>query len=143
MQITNDRMMVANGIAMHAILKATKEEAAYSREIAVRSQQLSEDIKRDSVSMKTIAILTMFFLPATAFAALLAMPFFATNKYLTDDQQVWVWVVLTVPSTGVAYAFYHFWRKREENKPPNKDRDLEMNHIRDSNDPAASSNSGQ
>ncbi|KAL9116047.1 MAG: hypothetical protein Q9227_000415 [Pyrenula ochraceoflavens] len=142
MQITNDRMMVANGVAMHAILKATQEEAAFSREIAIRSQQLSEDMKKDSVSMKTIAILTMFFLPATSFAALLAMPFFATNKYLTNDQQVWVWVVLTVPSTGIAYAFYHFWRKREVDKPAEKRRDLEMNHVGNASDPAAGSSSG-
>lgn len=128
---------------MHAILKATQEEAAYSREIAVRSQQLSEDMKKDSVSMKTIAILTMFFLPATSFAALLAMPFFATNKYLTDDQQVWVWVVLTVPSTCIAYAFYHFWRKREGSKPAEKDLDLEMNHIGNLSASATGSNSGQ
>lgn len=136
MQITNDRMMVSNGIAMHAILKATQEETAFSRDIALssrdialRSQKLSEEMKRDSVSMKTIAILTMFFLPATSFAALLAMPFFANNKYMTDYRRVWIWAVLTVPSTTVAYAFYHFWRKREGKKKPKMGEDLEMNHV--------------
>lgn len=99
---------------MHEIMKATQAEAAYSRDIAMRSQQLTEAMKKDSVSMKTIAILTMFFLPATSFAAILAMPFFATNEFLMDSRTVWIWIVLTVPTTGVAYTFYHFWSKHEE-----------------------------
>lgn len=129
MQITNDRMMVLNGKAMHAILKATQEEAAISRDIALRSQQISEDMKKDSVSMKMIAIMTMFFLPGTSFSAVLAMPFFATNEYLTDARQVWIWTVLTVLTTAVAYAFYYFWRKHDEKGEPKRREDSETNNI--------------
>ena len=144
MQITNDRMMVLNGKAMHAILKATQEEAAISRDIALRSQQISEDMKKDSVSMKTIAIMTMFFLPGTSFSAVLAMPFFATNKYLTDDRQFWIWTVLTVPTTAVAYTFYHFWRKHDEKKEPKRREDLETSNIASINHhPATAQKHGQ
>lgn len=105
---------------MVAILEAAQDEAAYSRQIAERSQQLSEDMKKDSVSMKTIAILTMFFLPATSFAAILAMPFFATNKYLSDGRTVWIWIVLTLPTTAMAYAVYYLRNKRELEKAQEK-----------------------
>ena len=129
MQIANDRIVVSNGKAMNEIMKATRDEAAFSREIALRSQQLSEAMKKDSVSMRTIAILTMFFLPATSFSALLAMPFFATNKYLTNGRQIWIWVVLTVPTTAVVYMFYHLWRTREEKRVPKIYNDMEMGKI--------------
>ena len=109
MQITNDRRL-------EAILRATQQEAAFSRQIAERSQQLAEEMKKDSVSMKTIAFMTLFFLPATSFAAVLAMPFFSSNEYLSNDTAAWIWVVLTMPTTAIAYAFYHFWRKHEMGK---------------------------
>jgi hypothetical protein len=121
MQITNDRRMVA-------ILRATQEEAAYSRQIAQRSQELAEDMKKDSVSMKTIAIMTLFFLPATSFAAILAMPFFTSNNYLSESTTVWVWVVFTVPTTAIAYAFYRFWSTRESKTDSRRCKDREVNH---------------
>ncbi|KAL8671290.1 MAG: hypothetical protein Q9168_004211 [Polycauliona sp. 1 TL-2023] len=103
MQITNDRRM-------EAVLRSTQQEAAYSRQIAERSQELAEEMKRDSLSIRTIAIMTLFFLPAASFAAILAMPFFSDAEYLSNGTAVWIWVVLTVPTTAIAYAFYHFRR---------------------------------
>lgn len=44
--------------------------------------------------------------------ALLAMPFFSQNRWLDDVPRFWVWVVLTVPSTGLAFAFYTYWKRR-------------------------------
>lgn len=118
MQITNDRTMVE-------IMKATRKEAEFSRYTAERSQELAVSMKKDSVSMKTIAIMTMFFLPATSFAALLAMPFFATNEYLNDGRRVWIWFVLTIPTTGIAYAIYYFWSQREGTRKPDIAQDIE------------------
>lgn len=53
-QITNDRMMVLNGEKMHSILLATQEDAKISRLIALRSKNLAEEMKEDSVAMKTV-----------------------------------------------------------------------------------------
>jgi hypothetical protein len=47
--------MVANGKAMHEIMKATQEEARMTRNLALRSQELGEEMKRDSVAMKTVS----------------------------------------------------------------------------------------
>jgi hypothetical protein len=60
--------MIANSAAMQEILKATQADTRASQAMAVRSQELTEEMKKDSLSMKTIAILTMFFLPGTSFA---------------------------------------------------------------------------
>jgi hypothetical protein len=40
------------------------------------------------------------------------MPFFATNPWLDDVAKFWVWIALTVPSTGIAFAFYWYSQYR-------------------------------
>ena len=75
--------MVANGTALQEIMKAIEEEIKISRSLATKAHKLSESVRKDSLSMKTvrlfllwetqidnhkIAILTMFFLPGTSFA---------------------------------------------------------------------------
>lgn len=82
--------MVANGEKMHAILIVTQEDAQTSRDIAEQSRVLAEEMKQDSVAMKTvcdlntppiskltrvkIAVTTMFFLPGTSFAVRTSSP---------------------------------------------------------------------
>ena len=46
--------MVANGTAMQEIMKATQEEAQASRDLALKTHKLSESMKKDSLSMKTV-----------------------------------------------------------------------------------------
>lgn len=48
--------MVSNGEKMHAILLATQEDIKVSREIALRSHEIAEEMKQDSVAMKTVSI---------------------------------------------------------------------------------------
>ncbi|KAK4160159.1 hypothetical protein QBC43DRAFT_325777 [Cladorrhinum sp. PSN259] len=52
----------------------THEDSKINIEVANASKALAEATARDSSSMKTIAILTMAFLPATFFAALFSVP---------------------------------------------------------------------
>ncbi|KAI1635373.1 hypothetical protein F4809DRAFT_614503 [Biscogniauxia mediterranea] len=103
-QATNDK-------TLQAILLAAENEAAVSRNLAIDSHELSRSMQKDSIAMKTIAILTMAFLPGTSFAALLSMPFF-DNDYMSDPAKVWIWIILTVPSTAVAfYVFRHIIKR--------------------------------
>lgn len=50
----NDHMMVSNGEKQHAILLATQEDSKISRIIANKQGQLAEEMKEDSVAMKTV-----------------------------------------------------------------------------------------
>ncbi|SPJ71034.1 uncharacterized protein FTOL_00762 [Fusarium torulosum] len=111
-QINSDRMLVANGQAMQAILKAMQEDAGLSRQMARQSHMLAKDMKRDSVAMKTIAIVTMFFLPGATFAALLSMPFFDNDNWLSKASRFWVWAALTFPFTIACFIFYKVWQGR-------------------------------
>ncbi|KAJ9641519.1 hypothetical protein H2199_005489 [Coniosporium tulheliwenetii] len=120
-QISNDRQLVANGVAMQEIMKATQDEAKVSRRMADQSQRLAEEMKKDSVAMKAIAIVTMAFLPGASFAALLSMPFFDDDKWLGEARRVWVWAILTIIFTALAFWFYlrsrrHDAKKRAESK---------------------------
>ncbi|KAF4471171.1 hypothetical protein FALBO_1914 [Fusarium albosuccineum] len=111
-QINNDRLLVANGQAMQAILRAMQEDANLSRQMAKRSHTLAQEMKKDSIAMKTIAIVTMFFLPGATFAALLSMPFFDNEEWMGHADRFWVWVALTLPSTTACFVFYKVWRRR-------------------------------
>ncbi|KAI0430425.1 hypothetical protein F5Y09DRAFT_307788 [Xylaria sp. FL1042] len=100
-QATNDR-------TMQAILTATQEDNKLSQTMAIESHELTRSMKKDSVAMKTIAVATLLFLPGTSFAAIFAMPFFTDTQALKTPTQVWIWAVLSVITTSLAFAiFYH------------------------------------
>lgn len=57
------------------------------------------------------------------------MPFFADTAYLQYLSRFWIWVVLTIPSTGLAFIFYSFWQRRERQRKVGSDArksDLEL-----------------
>ncbi|KAH7327541.1 hypothetical protein BKA65DRAFT_68732 [Rhexocercosporidium sp. MPI-PUGE-AT-0058] len=112
-QIASQSQQVAE--QMHRILQATEKEAKNSGKIARQSQKLSEGMKKDSVAMKTIALLTTAFLPGTSFAAILSMPFFANSDWIKKVSTFWLWIALTVPATTLCFLFYMIW-SRKENK---------------------------
>jgi len=49
--------MVTNGEKQHAILLATQEDSKISRFIAIKQSQLAEEMKEDSVAMKTVRVI--------------------------------------------------------------------------------------
>jgi hypothetical protein len=53
-QVSNDKMVVANGAAMAKMLRAARTEAKMSRRIADQSQQIALEMQEDSVAMKTV-----------------------------------------------------------------------------------------
>jgi hypothetical protein len=52
--------MVTNAESMHAILLASQDEARSSKEIAEQSIKLSEEMKKDSIAMKTVSSASQF-----------------------------------------------------------------------------------
>ncbi|KAF3344836.1 hypothetical protein VdG2_07022 [Verticillium dahliae VDG2] len=113
-QISSDRLLVANGEAMQGILRAMQEDASLAQRMATESHRLAQEMKKDSIAMKTIAIVTMFFLPGATFATLLSMPFFSDNEWMGHASRFWIWVVFSVPSTAACFIFYSIWRKRAQ-----------------------------
>lgn len=47
--------MLANGVAMQAIMQASQEETKISRILATKAHKLSESMQKDSLSMRTVS----------------------------------------------------------------------------------------
>lgn len=62
--------------------------------------------------MRTIAVLTLFFLPGAYVSSLFGMTFFSTR--LSAARTVWVYFAVTGPLTAVVMLSWFIWQKREE-----------------------------
>jgi FtsH-binding integral membrane protein len=68
----------------------------------------------DSTSMKTIAMMTMCFLPATFFAALFAVPSLQWDKPTVIGSRFWVYWAVTIPTTILVFVIWFGMMYREE-----------------------------
>ncbi|KAF2678699.1 hypothetical protein K458DRAFT_348121 [Lentithecium fluviatile CBS 122367] len=95
------------------ILHATQQETKASYQLAAQSQRLTKEMMKDSGAMRTVALLTAFFLPGTSFAAILSMPFFSEDSFLKGPHKIWIWVILTLPATLLCFGFYFLWSRSQ------------------------------
>ncbi|KAL8933822.1 MAG: hypothetical protein Q9216_006197 [Gyalolechia sp. 2 TL-2023] len=81
--------------------------------IAEASRRIAFETKRDSDAMKTIAALTMVYLPATFVATLFGMVFFSTESISASGFQVnplwWIYLVVTIPLTMLTVGVWLGW----------------------------------
>lgn len=77
------------------------EEGRLSTELAASSKNIAEASMRDASAMKSISVLTMVFLPATAVASIFSTPFFDWNdgKSRMDVRGFEVFWIVSVPLT--------------------------------------------
>ncbi|KAM0809988.1 hypothetical protein AB5N19_10335 [Seiridium cardinale] len=94
------------------------EENKISRLVAEESAKVAVASKRDSVAMKTVAVLTMIFLPGTFVAAFLSMPLFEwnveTGGYPSSTSFQWIYWVITLPLTIALMVGCRVWWRMEE-----------------------------
>ncbi|KAI1288209.1 hypothetical protein F5Y03DRAFT_379986 [Xylaria venustula] len=82
--------------------------------IARDSRILAAESKRDSTSMKTLAVVTMAFLPGAFVAAVLAIPVFhwdATDTSNIIGHRLWIYWSITIPLTLVTFLVWFVWIK--------------------------------
>lgn len=80
--------------------------------LANHSRTLAIESKRDSSSMKTIATVTMAFLPGTFVSSFFAMPMFDWNKPPGDNvnsRTFWIYWAVTVPLTVSVFLLWGVW----------------------------------
>lgn len=70
--------------------------------------------KEDGSSMKTIAIMTMAFLPATFFAALFAMPMLEWDSSQVVKGRFWIYWAFTLPFTGLVFLLWFVITRRKQ-----------------------------
>ena len=84
---------------------ANIELAKASRTVALASQH-------DSESMKTIAVMTMVFLPGTFLATLFDTPFLQWDGSRFIQSGFWMFWVITIPTTALVFALWFGITKR-------------------------------
>jgi hypothetical protein len=88
-----------------------------TQEDALNSIELAADMKRDSTSMTSIALLTMMFLPGTFIASVLSAGIFESTPNMASFEVTglwWLWVVTTVPVTLITIVCWYWWKQRKE-----------------------------
>ncbi|CAF9924567.1 MAG: hypothetical protein ALECFALPRED_002785 [Alectoria fallacina] len=107
-QALGDRLQNEINLAFNTV-------AQYDSRVVVR---IGKAAQKDNATMKTIALLTLIFLPGTFIAAIFGMGFF--NFSMVDDNQlpkwsvskdIWVYWAITVPVTGVTVLFWLLWEQ--------------------------------
>ena len=78
--------------------------------IATESANIAREAKSDSSSMKTIAALTMVFLPGTYIAAIFGMNFFDYSAgSIHVSGRWWLYVAITIPMTILTIGTWWAW----------------------------------
>jgi hypothetical protein len=70
------------------------------------SIDIARAAKADGSSMKTVAVMTMAFLPATFFAALFAVPMLQWDSSPVIKDQFWIYWAFTLPFTAVIFFLW-------------------------------------
>ncbi|KAI4940347.1 hypothetical protein J4E86_010981 [Alternaria arbusti] len=113
----------------------TRDDAKSSKDIALAA-------RKDSYSMKTIAIMTMIFLPPTFFATLFAMPLLKWDEPKVIQPSFGIYWAASIPTTVAVLLIWHWmssektifadawrWNKHERHEV-DEDIDLEEAQIR-------------
>ena len=78
------------------------------------SVAIGKAAKEDSAAMKTIATLTLIFLPPTFISSVFSMSFFKfdTDTGWTMSKNFWMYWVWAIPMTMITSALWYYWQKQ-------------------------------
>ncbi|KAF2216609.1 hypothetical protein CERZMDRAFT_93902 [Cercospora zeae-maydis SCOH1-5] len=94
--------------------------------------QMAEETRQDSAAMKTIATMTLIFLPGTAVASFFGMDgmfnWTPSESQSLASPYIWVFFVVTIPLTLVVYGLWLWWfdRMEKEHKKNAPDLNFDM-----------------
>ncbi|POR34676.1 Uncharacterized protein TPAR_05130 [Tolypocladium paradoxum] len=105
----------------------TQQDSLHSLKLSQSTHEIAYFSYRDSSSMKTLAVVTMFFLPGSFISALFSTPCFewASVDHLSNDigvkptPQFSLYCAIAIPLTVVTFMLYFLWlwvQKREKNR---------------------------
>lgn len=112
----------------------SRRDASLSMQIARTSRDVAASSQRDAASMKTVAIVTMFFLPGTFVATLFDIPLLGwasdESSGLTASGRVtpgfWLYWAVAVPLTFATFAVWLSWRWWQDRKVRVADEEIEL-----------------
>ena len=92
----------------------SQQDTQVSISIGEDSRRLASASKEDSLAMKTLAAVTMVFLPGTFVATLFSMPLFDWDKPAAASSgmvsnKFWIYWVVTIPLTSLTIILWAIW----------------------------------
>ncbi|KAK0724959.1 hypothetical protein B0H67DRAFT_569202 [Lasiosphaeris hirsuta] len=116
--------MVIDGMALSTQLSWSQigyQDTQANLKIAIDSKKIASDSKQDSSQMRSIAFLTMFFLPATFISSFFSTTFFNWNASDTEEivsPYLWVYPVVTITITLVVVGCWLVFTRRRPPRDP-------------------------
>ncbi|CAM1503139.1 Fc.00g079150.m01.CDS01 [Cosmosporella sp. VM-42] len=115
-----DGMTLATQLELNNI---GRKDARTNQEISQVNLEVAKMTRRDGSLMRSIAMLGMFFLPATFVSTFFSMSFFQWEKEGNNNSEIlspyfWVYVVVTVALTALTMVMFYVCALR---KPANED----------------------
>ncbi len=112
-QRTSRQLTTALSMLAYEQQKLSRQDQQYNIAIAEASKTIAEETKKDGSSMKTLALVTMCFLPATSVSSILAMPLFdwQSRGDKVVNPLVWVYFVLAIPLTLATVGIWYVWQR--------------------------------
>ncbi|EJT78557.1 hypothetical protein GGTG_03657 [Gaeumannomyces tritici R3-111a-1] len=71
--------------------------------------EIAFDTKRDSQHMRSIALLTMVFLPGTFLASVFSMTFFDWKEGASVSEYIWIYFVIAILLTLIVIGVWWYW----------------------------------
>ncbi|EJT75929.1 hypothetical protein GGTG_05854 [Gaeumannomyces tritici R3-111a-1] len=106
-------MISESMLTMEGLTLAT--QVAHTR----ANMEIAEKTKKDGGQMKSIAVLTMVFLPGTFFATFFSMSFFKWDPPSEGEvasPKLWVYFLVTVVFTTLTLAIYMWWSRKQSGR---------------------------
>ena len=109
----DSKVSIEIAAASRALAIENEKDQRISIAIAKASRAIAVESKRDSSSMKTIAAVTMLFLPGTFVASLFERPMFqwSATAGLQVRSHIWVYWATSIPLTLFTIGFWWVWLK--------------------------------
>jgi len=72
---------------------------------------IAEETRRDAISMRTIAVVTLIFLPATFVSAIFSITFFQTGGPF-EINKLWLYPAVVFATTIVVLMYWWLWHRK-------------------------------
>ncbi|KAI9162756.1 Mg2+ transporter protein, CorA-like/Zinc transport protein ZntB [Paramyrothecium foliicola] len=107
----------------------SQRDTRFNIEIAGEQRRIAYATKKDSLAMKTLALIGVIFLPGTFIATLFGMSFFRYESEAGPvSEKIWIYFATTVPTTLVflsSWIWYEARQRREDVQVEESIEDLE------------------
>ncbi|THY05670.1 hypothetical protein D6D03_02876 [Aureobasidium pullulans] len=117
--ISNEKRLASEQTLLSNMI--SQRDSEETKKLSISSGEIAVATAVDSEAMKSIALVTMTFLPATFVTAFLGMNFFTVNSekpegHLKSSKDVWIFFAVAVPLTIVVLLLYRWWQIRRANR---------------------------